>query len=97
MEIKRKFYIFSFSVLGVVFGLFVAEIAQLIYLRLLLTDFAKHSFGLSWSDLEQFYYFFSVLLVTACGLWGFAAGKYWWTQIYVLKRFNQNRWRNFVK
>jgi hypothetical protein len=97
MEIKKKFYIFTFSVLGIVLGLFIAELTQLIYLKLLLSDFTTYSFGLSWGDLGQFYYFFSTLLVTACGLWGFAAGKYWWRQIYVLKKFGAYRWRHFVK
>ena len=97
MEIKRKLYIFLFTVLGLVFGFFVAELVQLVYLRLLLADFARYSFGLSWSDLGQFYYFFSVLVVAFTGFWGYAAGKFWWRQIYVLKKYDKKRWNNFIR
>jgi len=56
---------------------------------LLNQDFAAYSFGLSWEELNQFGQMLSLVLIVVCGLWGRASGKYWWTQIYVLKRFGQ--------
>ena|SRR6185436_5209116 len=97
MAIKKNIYIFAFTVLGLLIGLLVKQIAEIYYLKLLLSDFIGYSFGLSWNELIQFNYVFTVVLMVSCGLWGYSAGKYWWKQIYVLKQFHHNRWSKFIK
>ncbi len=88
---KRNVYVILFTIFGVLLGIFVAGMAQVIYLKLLLRDFVTYSFDLSWEELDQFGQVVGTVLVVACGLWGWASGKYWWKQIYVLKRFGQKR------
>ena len=96
MQTKRAIYVFLFTVLGVAIGFLVKEFVEILYLKLLLNDFIGYSFGLSWAELTQFNYLFSTILMVACGLWGYMAGKYWWKQIYVLKQFRHNRWIKFI-
>ncbi len=97
METKRKIYVFAFTVLGLLLGFLVHAILEIIYLKLLLKDFVAYSFGLSWSELIQFHNVSFSVLIVVCGLWGFAAGKYWWQQIYVLKRLGKVRWLKVLK
>lgn len=86
-NIKRQVYLVSFTLLGVLFGILVESIVELYYTRLLLGNFSIYSYGLDWADLFQVRDFFAVLLVLACGLWGYGAGKFWWRQIYELKKY----------
>ncbi len=86
---KRNLYIGLFTAFGILLGLFLTGMLQVIYIKLLLQDFITYSFGLTWEELDQFGQLVSGVMVLACGLWGLASGKYWWKQIYVLKRFGQ--------
>ena len=93
MEIKRKFYIFLFTVLGLMFGFLMKEVIEILYVNLLIQDFAKYSFGLNWNDLTQLNYVFTLILLSICGFWGYAGGKFWWKQIYVYKHNLHKKWR----
>jgi hypothetical protein len=86
---KRNIYVVLFTLFGVLFGLFVAGMAEVIYLKLLFKDFVTYSFGLSWEELDQFGQMFGLVLILVSGLWGYASGKFWWKQIYVLKKYRQ--------
>ncbi|MBX4186691.1 MAG: hypothetical protein KW802_00295 [Candidatus Doudnabacteria bacterium] len=87
MKLKRNIYVFMFTLFGLLFGLFVASMTEVVYIKLLMQDFVTYSFGLTWDELNQFGFIFAAVLTVACGAWGYAAGKYWWKQIYVLKRY----------
>lgn len=76
-------------------GALVESLAELGYINLLASDFGLYSFGLSWPELLQFRDFFAVLVLAGCGLWGYSAGKYWWHQIYELKKFSRRHWLKF--
>src|SRR6185436_13530713 len=65
MAIKKNIYIFAFTVLGLLIGLLVKQIAEIYYIKLLLSDFIGYSFGLSWNELIQFNYVFTVVLMVA--------------------------------
>ena len=86
---KRNAYVLLFTIFGVLLGIFIAGMAQVIYIKLLFRDFVTYSFGLSWEELDQFGQMVGMAVVLVCGLWGWASGKYWWKQIYVLKRYGQ--------
>jgi hypothetical protein len=91
METKKQVYITLFTILGFLIGFLVHALVEIIYIRLLASDFVAYSFGLSWSELVQFFYLFSAIVFVVCGLWGYAAGKFWWKQIYVLKKYQDRR------
>lgn len=86
---KRNIYIALFTLFGFLFGVFIVGTAEVVYIMLLMRDFITYSFGLSWVELEQFGQMLALVTIITCVLWGYAAGKYWWKQIYVLKRFGQ--------
>jgi|GEM_PF-1229271 len=90
---KKHFYLLAFVTLGLMIAALVNALSQLYYLHLLDANYAKYSFGLSWADLEQVHSFFFLMLLVVCGFWGYFSGKYWWQQIYVLKKFKHKRWR----
>lgn len=89
---KRKIYIASFAFLGILLGFLFEMLIELFYTKMLLSDFKKYSFGLSWVELEQVRDFAAILLLFGTGAWGFSAGKYWWHQIYELKVFKRHHW-----
>ena len=62
MELKRKLYVFSFTLLGLLIGLLLKNLVEIIYLKLLLNDFVTYSFGLTWDELLQYYFIFSLIV-----------------------------------
>ena len=90
MKTKKSFYVFCFTVLGVLLGYLAHAFLEIFYIKLLVKDFVAYSFGLGWSDLMLMHDLVFVALIGACGMWGYSAGKHWWHQIYELKR---KRWR----
>jgi hypothetical protein len=95
METKRKIYILAFTVLGLLIGILIQSMFEIIYIKLLIKDFVAYSFGLTWGELVQFHYILSAVVIVVCTLWGWAAGRYWWNQIYVLRKLDK-RWKRFV-
>lgn len=84
--IKKKFYIASFTFLGLLLGFLVHSIVEIIYVRLLVRDFEYYSAGIPWSVILFLHVVWTLVTVIG-GLWfGFAQGKYWWDQIYVKKQ-----------
>ena len=92
---KKTVYIWSFAVLGLLVGLLSHAILELYYTKFLLVDFQKYNHGLSWEELWQYNAAVTIVLVFICTAWGYAAGKYWWHQIYVLKKYKNRWWRHF--
>lgn len=92
---KRSIYLILFTVVGLLIGVLAESLMELAYIGLLVSDFNRYSYGLSWEDLKQFRDIFAIILLAACGVWGYNAGNYWWHQIYELKKFS--RWHWFKK
>lgn len=79
---KKKFYIFSFTILGILLQLLIHALSEQWYIGLLISDFAKYSFGFSWSQWFLIHHVFTILLFIAGALFGFWQGKIWWKIIY---------------
>lgn len=79
---KKKVYIMLFVILGLLLQLLVHALLELNYLNLLIGDFSKYSFGLSWSQLfiaRSLITISLILLGVAFGLW---QGRFWWKKVY---------------
>ncbi|OGZ60670.1 MAG: hypothetical protein A2919_02110 [Candidatus Spechtbacteria bacterium RIFCSPLOWO2_01_FULL_43_12] len=82
---KKKIYIGLFAFLGFLSQFIVHGAVEWFYIRLLMSDFEKWSFGWDWNTWLRIHHISSLVLVLA-GVWfGYTQGKYWWNRIYVLK------------
>ena len=81
-NLKRIIYIFTFALLGILLQFIVHGLLEIWYIGLLLTDFPRYGFGLSW-DAWVFIHNVGtgILFVAGLGV-GFWQGKYWWRRIY---------------
>ena len=81
---KRVIYIILFTILGILLQFLAHALLETWYANLLLADFVKYSFGLSW---EKWWYVVhgvgSVALLVAGAVFGFWQGRYWWERIYM--------------
>ena len=79
---KKKFYIFSFTVLGILLQLLIHALLEQWYIGLLIGDFTKYSFGFSWAQWFLIHHVFTVILFIIGALFGLWQGKVWWKIIY---------------
>lgn len=80
---KKNSYIILFVVLGVLLSFLTHALIEIPIIILLLSDFEKWGFGLSW---DAWYMIHTIgtaaLLVLGISI-GFWQGRYWWGVIYV--------------
>jgi hypothetical protein len=84
---KRVFYIFCFTVLGLLLQLIVHSIVESGVIALLIEDFDRYGLGLSWDQWYAIHHVAGALLFLAGGILGFRGGVHWWRVIYVEKRY----------
>lgn len=82
---KKRIYIALFIFLGILIQFLIHGLVESWYIDLLISNFPKYSFGLSWSQWYIIHHVLSVILFVA-GVWfGCWQGKYWWRRIYEKK------------
>jgi len=80
---KRLVY-YAFSiVLGVLLSFVIHALVEQMYIALLLANFARWSFGLSWDTLLALHHFFSLALLVTGVFGGYFLGVYWWKLVYI--------------
>ncbi len=82
---KKKIYIFLFSILGALVGFLAKGLVELKAIELLLFNFEKYSFGMSFENIVILHNAFSFLALFLGALVGFFQGKYWWRILYEKK------------
>lgn len=82
---KKIIYITTFTILGLWLQFLIHVILEISYINLLLRDFSKYSFGLSWEQWIQIHHFGAAVLVIAGLIFGFWQGVFWWRKIYEKK------------
>lgn len=80
---KKTVYILCFTFLGFLVAVLVDGLFQL-YLE-------NYTVAYSAKDLADIHSFVQLILVAGCSIWGYKAGRYWWHQLYELKKY-RNRW-----
>ncbi len=83
---KKIIYIICFTVLGIVVQLLVHAVIEILSINLLVGDFQKYSFGISWDQWFIVHYIGTIVLLIAGILLGFWQGIYWWKIIYENKK-----------
>ncbi|MFC1630268.1 hypothetical protein ACFL06_01920 [Patescibacteria group bacterium] len=79
---KKKAYIISFTVLGILLQFILHAVLEIWYVNRLLTDFSTYNLGFSWNQLFLIHHIGTVLLLLAGVLFGFWQGNFWWKKIY---------------
>jgi len=80
--VKKKIYITLFIFLGILVQQLVHGLIEIWYLDLLVSDFAKYGFGLSWGVWLWIHGVGAGILFILGVFFGFRQGKYWWKKIY---------------
>ena len=92
---KRNIYIFLFVVLGVILQFLAHALIEMWYIGLLLADFLKYGFGLTWDTWVLIHNVLTVVFFLA-GAWiGYKEGIYWWRKIYEENILTQRRALSF--
>lgn len=86
---KRAVYIISFTILGVLLQFVLHAFVEVWYINLLVLDYQTYGFGLSWDDWYLIHDLAAIILAVAGLIFGFLQGRYWWKQIYVLRRWTK--------
>jgi len=82
---KKIVYIISFTVLGILFQFLIHGLVEMWYISLLIGNFKKYSFGLSWPQWFLIHHIVSLILFVAGASFGFWQGKFWWQRVYPVR------------
>jgi len=83
---KKLIYLISFTVLGILLQFLIHAGVEIWYINLLVGDFPKYSFGLSWNQWFIIHHIATVILLILGAALGFLAGKFFWRKIYENKK-----------
>lgn len=75
--------------LGFLVGFLAHAIPELLYIKLLLSDFETYSVGFSWQTLLAIHHVLAFVLFFGGGLLGYREGVYWWRVIYIEHRLDR--------
>lgn len=89
---KRSFYIFCFTLLGILLQFLAHALFEMATIGLLLKDFKHYGLGLSWSQWYALHYVLSLVFLMAGIVYGFRWGVYWWQVMYVEHRYKKWKW-----
>jgi len=83
---KKIIYIICFSFLGVLLQFLIHAGIEVLYIKLLLSDFQKYSLGFSWDQWFLIHFIATIILLVIGILFGFWQGMYWWKRLYENKK-----------
>lgn len=81
-QLKKLIYLIAFTLLGLLIGFLLHAALEIWYIGLLLGNFPRYGFGLTWSQWELIHIFWTLLTLAGGALVGFLQGRYWWKRIY---------------
>jgi len=86
-KIKKGFYIFSCVILGILLSFILHALIVIPIIYVMIRDFEKYSFGLSWNGLMIVHGIFTVFLLVLGIILGIYLGFKWWKYIYVDRKY----------
>lgn len=84
---KKTIYIILCGILGVMLGFILQTILEVPVIYVVVSDFEKFSFGLSWEKLMILHWIFTLVLLMLGLIFGIRKGFVWWKYIYVDKKW----------
>jgi hypothetical protein len=79
---KNKFYILLFIVWGVLTGFLLYAALEILYIKLLISDFSKYNLDLSLNEWGIIKCVVAAIFLLIGGLIGKKQGKFWWKKTY---------------
>lgn len=79
---KKTIYIAAFTILGILVQFLVHVVIEVWYIKMLITNFNKYNFGLSWQQWFTVHHVGTVILLILGAALGYWQGKFWWKKIY---------------
>ena len=89
---KKIIYILLAGILGFLVATLIHSLLEIWYINLLIADFKKYSFGLSWQVWFMIHTIIAGVLGVFSTLIGIRFGIRWWQIIYVEKQYPWKRW-----
>lgn len=86
---KRNFYIACFTLLGALLGFLAHALFEILYIRLLVSDFDRYSLGFACRQLLLVHCVFALTLLAIGLVWGYKSGKHWWQILYVQQKYGK--------
>ena len=86
---KRKVYVVLFTLLGLQFGFFAHMLLEVWWIKLLLADYGKYGFGLTWKDWEMVHMYGVPFLMILFGALGYLEGVKFWKILYVDQKYSK--------
>ena len=83
---KRLTYLALCILIGVLASFVVHAVVEQAYITLLLSDFTRWSFGLSWSTLLILHHVLSWTLIVVGAGGGYVVGIRWWRIVYLERK-----------
>ncbi|MEX2052809.1 MAG: hypothetical protein WD898_01120 [Candidatus Paceibacterota bacterium] len=84
-KLKKKIYILAFILFGIIIQFIIHAVVEGWYIILLVRDYDKYGFGLSWDSWFLIHHIFTLVLLVAGILFGWQQGKHWWHELYEKK------------
>ena len=88
---KKVFYISMCALLGVLVGFIAHALLEIPIIYLMVSDFDKYSFGLTWDQLMMVHWIYTATLLFIGLIAGLKLGFKWWQYIYVERKYT-GRW-----
>jgi hypothetical protein len=86
---KKKVYVFSFMILGLLLGFLAHGIIEMIYIRLLVNDYNRFGFQFEWSTWIAIHSYFTAILAVLGLVLGYGWGHKFWKILYVDKKYRK--------
>jgi polyferredoxin len=83
---KKIIYICLAIVLMILISFIIHALLEMGVIYLLLKDFVRFGFGLSWPQWFFIHYIFTVALLILAVVFGYFVGQRWWNYIYPVKQ-----------
>lgn len=97
VNFKKFIYILLATVLMVIVSFLIHVIIEIPIIYIVVADFKKYSFGLSWNQILAIHAIFTLILFLAGIIAGLIFGFRWWKYIYVDKKYQGGYLRRLFK
>ena len=81
-NVKKNIYIALFVLLGILVQFFIHSVVEILYINLLINNFAIFGLGFPWSAWFVIHIIWGIVLLVLGVVLGFWQGVYWWKRIY---------------